>query len=169
VLYSYDERGRLVRVASSDGTVRQYEYDAESHLVGVREPGRILRNTFDEAGRWVGQVLKNSEHDDDPYVAKARYVLEDGAIVESEFDEGDGLEVTRYNREHYVVSETLHSDTPAPIVFTYHLDPVSNVPVETSLSCMGASGPVTRSVPMISAADDEAKDRIIRENCTARR
>ena len=50
----------------SDGIVRTYEYNERNNLVGVREPGRILQNWFDDAGRWVGQVLKDSEYDDHP-------------------------------------------------------------------------------------------------------
>ena len=30
-----------------------------NNLVGVREPGRILHNWFDDAGRWVTQELKD--------------------------------------------------------------------------------------------------------------
>ena len=137
VVYTYDDGGRLVRAAVTGGIVRDYEYDDRNHLVGVREPGRILHNWFDEAGRWVRQVMKNAEQDDIPYVATARYVVENGSIVESDFDEGDGLTAVRYNSSHYIVSKTLDADSRAPIVFTYSLDPVTNVSTGAEMSALG--------------------------------
>jgi YD repeat-containing protein len=169
VSYAYDDRGRLVRATGSDGIVRTYEYDERDNLVGVREPGRILQNWFDDAGRWVKQVIRASEHDDDPYVATVRYVVEGGSIVESDFDEGDGLEVSRYNARHHVVSEVLDADGPAPIVFTYILDPVSSATNGLTMSCLGPSGPITRTVRVASEDEQGAKDAMIRESCLPRR
>jgi YD repeat-containing protein len=167
VSYVYDDRGRLVRATGTDGIVRSYAYDEGNHLVGVREPGRILQNWFDEAGRWVKQVMKDSEQDDHPYVATVRYLVEGDSIVETDFDDGDGLLVERYNARHYVVSETRDADGPAPIVFTYHLDPVSNVSIGLTMSCVGPAGPVTRTAP-IASTDDGAKEALFRQNCLSR-
>jgi YD repeat-containing protein len=169
VSYVYDERDRLVRATGSDGIVRTYEYNDRNNLVGVREPGRILQNWFDDAGRWVRQVMKGSEHDDDPYVATVRYVVERGSIVESDFEEGDGLTVYRYNANHYIVSETLDAAGPAPIVFAYNRDAVSNASNGATMSCLGPSGPITRVVPVASKDDDRVKDTLIRESCLPRR
>ena len=36
--------------------------------------------------------------------------MEAGSIVESDFDEGDGLTVQRYNPHHYIISEALDAD-----------------------------------------------------------
>ena len=169
VSYVYDGNGRLVRATGSDGIVRSYEYNERNNLVGVREPGRILHNWFDDAGRWVRQELRDSEDDDDPYVATVRYVVEGGSIVESHFDEGDGLTVYRYNPRHYIVSEALDADGPAPIVFAYNLDTVSNASNGVTMSCRGPSGPMTRVVQVASASDDGAKATLIRESCLPRR
>jgi YD repeat-containing protein len=167
VWYLYDDRGRLIRATGSDGTVRAYEYNERNNLVGIREPGRILQNWFDEAGRWVKQVVKDSELDDDPYVATVQYVVEGGAIVQADFDEGDGLTVYRYNSRHYIVSETWDVDGPAPIVFSYTLDPASNRS-NVTMSCLGPSGPITRTVQVLSARDRVDKDALIRQSCLPR-
>jgi YD repeat-containing protein len=169
VLYAYDDRGRLIRVTGSDGIVRTYEYDDRHKLVEVREPGRILQNWFDDAGRWVKQVMKASEHDDHPYVATARYVVEGSSIVESDFDEGDGLTVRRYNAHHYTVSKTLDADGLTPIVFAYNLDPGSNVSSGATMSCLGPSGLITRVVQVTSTSGEAVTDRLIRESCLPRR
>jgi YD repeat-containing protein len=169
VSYAYDDRGRLVRATASDGIVRTYEYNERNNLVGVREPGRILHNWFDDEGRWVRQVVKGSEQDDDPYVATVRYVMEGDAIVESDFNEGDGLTIYRYNAHHDVVSEALDADGPAPIVFAYNLDPVSSASNGVTMSCLGPSGPIIRAVQAAAVSDDDAKDTLIRESCLPRR
>jgi len=166
VRYMYDDLGRLVRATGSDGIVRDYEYDERDHLVGVREPGRILRNWFDDDGRFVKQVLKFSEQDDDPYVATVRYTVENGAIVQTDFDEGDGLKIYRYNAHGYPVSETRDADGPAPIVFTHRLDPISNAFKGATISCLGPSG--TQVVQELSTGDRSAKDALIRQLCRRR-
>jgi YD repeat-containing protein len=168
VWYAYDEGGRLVRATGSDGIVRTYEYNARSNLVCVREPGRIVQNGFDDAGRLVRQAVRSSEQDNDPYVATVRYVVEGGSIVETDFDEGDGVDVFRFNQKHYTVSETLGADSAAPIVFTYNLDPASNASTGATMSCVGPSGPIARGVPGLSVLDDAAKYALIRQHCVTR-
>jgi YD repeat-containing protein len=164
VRYRYDERGRIVRAAWSDGPVRDYAYDEHDKLVGVREPGRMITNWFDESGRWIRQVVNRSQADENAYIATARYIVENGRIVESRFDEGDGLLVSRYNEHHYIVSETLDADGPAPIVFAFDLD-AGNRPKAVTLSCQGSQGSITRSVPLTSARDDTTKAALVREHC----
>jgi YD repeat-containing protein len=164
VQYRYDDRGRIVHVVWSDGTVRDYAYDEHDKLVGVREPGRIITNWFDASGRWIRQIVKRTQADENPYIATAGYIVENGRIVESQFDEGDGLLVSRYNEQHYIVSETVGADGPAPIVFSFDLD-ASNRPTAVTLSCQGPQGPITRSVPLTSARDDATKASLVREHC----
>src|SRR4051812_24132161 len=53
VIYTYDLAGRLVQARSSNGVVRDYRYDDRDELVAVREPGRLVENWFDTAGRVV--------------------------------------------------------------------------------------------------------------------
>jgi YD repeat-containing protein len=168
VTYTYDEGGRLVRAVTSDGTVRDYRYDARNNLTRIQEPGRIVENWFDDADRWTRQVVKSSEDDRDPYIATVRYVVENGSVVETDFDEGDGLEVLRFNPKHYIASETLFADSPTPVTFTYDLDPTTNVVRSASMSCTGQGGPVTRAVRLTSH-DDEAKAQAIESACVLRR
>ena len=87
-----------------------------------------------------------------------------GMVVESDFDEGDGHLVTRYNAQHYAVSETLAGGTPYAVVFSYHRDVVSNVLTGTTLSCAGPAGQVTRTLSLDSTSD-RAKYAAVRETC----
>jgi YD repeat-containing protein len=167
--YVYDEAGRLVRATASDGTVRGYAYDERDELIGIREPGRIIQNWFDESGRFVRQEVRDSEDDRNPYVATVSYVEEGGSIVQADFDEGDGLTRYRYNSHHYVVSETFDADGQRPIVFTYNRDTTTNILTSATVSCVGPAGAVTRTVPLASDGDDETKLAVMRETCLARR
>lgn len=110
--------------------------------------------------------VEDSEQDPDPYVARARNGLYRGAIVEAEFDEGEDVEVLRYNAHHYVVSDTFDADSPAPIAFEYTRDAVSNVSTGMQLSCVGPSGRMTHMVDLGSAPDARPKQAsLIRQYC----
>ena len=163
VRYTYDERGRLVRAAASGGNVRSYRYDDHDRLNEVREPGRIVQNWYDAEGRWAWQIVKDSDQDPEPYIATAQYAVEGGSVVESDFDEGAGHRVRRYNAQHYTVSETLAAGTSYAVVLTYLRDG-SNTVTGVTLSCTGRDGPVTRSVPLESASDP-ARHALLPESC----
>jgi len=167
--YTYDDAGRLVRATASDGTIRNYTYDERDELIAIREPGRIIQNWFDESGRFARQELRDSENDPDPYVATARYIEEGGSIVQVDFDEGDGLTRYRYNTHHYIGSETFDADSPRPIIFTYNRDATTNVMTSVTMSCLGLTGPATRTVPLVSDGDDNTKLALMRETCLPRR
>ena len=169
VSYTYDERGYLVRAMSSDGTIRNYGYDDRDYLTEVREPGRVLKNWYDEAGRWIRQEVRISDDDDDPYIATVHYIVEDGSIVQTDFDEGDGVERVRYNRNHYPVSETFDAEGPAPITFTYDRNEKTNVVNGATISCTGPSGPITRPAPVTVERDDSAKAAMTLETCLLQR
>jgi len=155
--YTYDDGGRLTSATSSWGVVWRYYYDVHGKLIRIREPRRIIDNRFDdESGRWIGQVVKFSEDDDDPYIASARYVVDNGSIVESSYEDPDGVVVDRYNTRHYVVSKILNATSAAPITFKYERD-ASNWIRATTLSCTGIFGrPITQTVSLTSDTDDAA-------------
>jgi YD repeat-containing protein len=169
IVYTYDDSGRLVRARSSNGTIRQYAYDDRDALIAIHEPGRIVRNWYDESGRFARQEVRNSESDNDPYVVTVRYVVNGDSIVQTDLDEGDGIERTRYNSHHYVVSETFDANGPSPITFDYRRDPTTNAVSRATMSCRGPEGPVTRSVALAGESDRRAKEALIRETCVLRR
>jgi YD repeat-containing protein len=165
VTYTYDDRDRLVRSASSDGVTRTYAYDDEDRLTAIHEPGRIVENWYDPSGRWSRQVVRSSEDDDDPYIATAHYVVDGARIVETDFDEGDGLKRYQYNRDRYIVSETFDADGPAAASFTYDRDAVTNEGATAALSCGAGAHRVLVQVDPSRILDDEAKWMAIRSTC----
>jgi YD repeat-containing protein len=169
VTYRYDDRGHLRRVEGSDGTVREYAYDERGHLTSIREPGRIITNWYDDSGRWAKQTVKQSDDDPETYQAAVEYRTDNGSIVETSFDEGEGVTVTRYSSEHYIESETLDADSDAPIVFSYARDAINNDATGATLSCVGETARVTRMVPLSAAKDDVLKANLVRAFCVRQR
>jgi len=165
VSYSYDTLGRLVRATSSDGTVRTYAYNDRDEMTEVREPGRIIANWFDESGRLARQVV-NVSGVDDPYVMTFTYGLAGASVVRTDVGEDDGTRSSyRFNRSHYVVSETLDADGPAPVSLIYQNDESTNSASAVTLSCRGRTGPVIRTMPLTTRLEDPVKDDLIRAEC----
>jgi YD repeat-containing protein len=165
VAYSYDQRGRLVLAISSDGVIRSYAYDNHDGLIAIREPGRIVQNWFDESGHWIRQEVRRSDDDRDPYVATARYVVVDRSVVRVDFDEGDGLEIRRYNPSHYAISETFDAEGAAPATFRYDRDETTNVVRGVTLLCGRQAEAVALPVPPTVEHDAESKWLLMRKYC----
>ena len=163
--YSYDRRGRLVTASSSDGTTRTYTYDDRGGLVMIREPGRIVRNSFDEAGRWSGQDVRTSDADDDPYLVTTRYTVEDGDIVEVEMKDSEGIERLRYDIDHLEASDSFAFNGGVSATFRFDRDKRTHVVRQITLSCGGA--PTIRAIPVPAAVqdDDDVKRELIRKHC----
>jgi YD repeat-containing protein len=165
VAYKYDGLGRLVRATASDGTVRDYAYNDRDEMTQVREPGRVVANWFDESGRLAEQVV-NVSGVDDPYVMTFAYGVAGTSVVKTDVGEDDGTRSSyRFNGSHYVVSETLDADGPAPVILTYHNEESTNSASEVTLSCRGRTGPVSRTMPLGARLEDPARDALIRAEC----
>jgi YD repeat-containing protein len=171
MFYTYDDRGRLTRAVASDGTVRTYAYDDRDQLIAVREPGRIVENEFDAAGRVVRQVVRGSEDDGDPYVMTFRYTVDGGSIIRTDIGENDGTTTVRqFNKNRYFLSETYDAGGQAPITVTYDRDALTNVTSGLTISCLGPADRITRTVQLASDVDlVDAKWRLMREVCAPRR
>jgi len=167
VLYTYDDRGRLVLASYSSGRTRSYAYDDHNNLTEIREPGRIVRNWYDETGRVRRQEVRDSDDDNDPYIAIARYRVVDKAVVQADFNEGDGVVRHWYNSNHYEVMETFDADGPAPITFRYDRDERTNVVKAATLSCRGLFSVGAYSVSAAVEGDRQARRASIQQHCFA--
>jgi YD repeat-containing protein len=166
VTYAYDDRGRLVTASGSDGVIRRYAYDDGDQLIEVREPGRIVANTFDPSGRLVKQVVKDSDGDDDPYVTTLAYTVEDGSVTRTDIGEDDGTtSVYRFNRSHYVISQTLDADGLAPVTMTIDRDDATNAARAVSVSCRNRLGPVSQTFPLTLDINDVLETGLSRLVC----
>jgi YD repeat-containing protein len=164
-----DDAGRLTRATASDGTARLYAYNARDEMIVVREPGRVVENGFDESGRLIKQIVHLSGYDE-PYVMTFSYVVDGGSVMQTDVGEDDGTRtIYRFNKRHYTVSETRDADGRAPITVVYNRDESTNVANTMTLSCLGPTGLVTRTVPLPAKFDDQVTEDLIREQCSAHR
>lgn len=111
--YTYDDRNRLVRADWSDGVVRRYAYNERNQLIGVTEPGRMVSNQFDDAGRVVAHVA-NFGPAVPRYELEIAYVGQGRAIAETHVTRNDGSRsVYRFDEQHHSLSES-HEPAPSP-------------------------------------------------------
>jgi YD repeat-containing protein len=110
--YTYDDHNRLVRAVWSDGVVRRYAYNTRNQLIGVTEPGRMVSNQFDDAGRVVAHVAYFGPSEP-RYELDITYVGEGRAIAETHVTRKDGSRsVYRFDAQHHCLSET-HEPPPS--------------------------------------------------------
>jgi YD repeat-containing protein len=80
------DRDRLLRATWSDGIVRN-ACDERGKLIEIRSQGRIIRNWFDDTGRWVVRCSR-TRNPTPIHTSRLPAVIEDGSVVESA-DDGD--------------------------------------------------------------------------------
>jgi YD repeat-containing protein len=158
VSYSYDDLGRLVRVAASDGTIREYTYGDRNEMLTIDEPGWIIQNTFDDAGRVVRQLTRLFDPDE-LITWEFAYTVVDGAVVQTDMKRNGRLTRYTYNSSHYQLSETFDADGPNPVSLAYERDPGTNLMTAVTVRCQGRDGPIIRTVP----ATHETKDALVRQ------
>jgi YD repeat-containing protein len=164
--YDYDGSGRLTAAHYSDNTIRRYDYDNEDRLTRIEEPGRIVRNRYDEHGFMVYQRVDFSG-DSEPYIAEARYVI-NGDRVQTDFLES-GEPPVRYafSARGATESETYDPDTPAAITVTYDRDPASKIVSGVTVSCGGAHRwKETHSLPTGPGSEEQTKADLLSRWCT---
>lgn len=168
VNYQYDGRGRLVRVETSDGIVRTYSYDDRDRMrtIDENDPKWLIENTYDDNGRVVRQVTRDSEDDDDPATLSVDYMVANGTVTGVDVTEYDGTHtVTRFSENGYEVSEILDARGPRPVSVTYDRSDASNVASAMTIRCMGDDGHVVRTLPTSPGLNEDVRDSFIQKNC----
>lgn len=98
----YDDNGNLIKVRDSSNTVlRQYEWDAENHLLAIQIPGAVATGTkrtefvYDGAGRRARQIEK--EYNASAWVTQSNwYYLWDGLKLAQKRDAGTSTVLVNY-------------------------------------------------------------------------
>lgn len=167
VRYDYDDRGRLSHVQSSGGSEHRYTYTDRDEMTTISDPGIRIENTYDAAGRCIGQVnfVPGSP---EPYTFDFAYVVENGAVVQADTTRSDGT-WTRYlyGSNRYIQSETWARGGSQPATFTYERDPVTNVITALSLTCPDRTGrPLPHSSFVRDGNEEWIKWDLLRTNCS---
>jgi YD repeat-containing protein len=164
VRYSYDARGRVSRVVDSKGVIRTYRYDDRDQMLTIDEPGWVIDNTFDDAGRVIGQVTRLSDSED-PVTFQFSYTVVGGSVVQTDTTE-DGVRMRYgFNVNHYELSETMGADGPHPISVTFDRSASTNLVRAVTVRCAGSGGHVIRTVTATSGSADAIAGQLIRQEC----
>jgi YD repeat-containing protein len=131
----------------------------------------VIENSFDESGRLAHQIVRWPDADE-PYTAALSYVVEGGSIVQTDFTENGQLTRFRYNKSHYILSETIDPDGPAPITVNYNRNETTNFSSGMTVSCAGPKGAITRTSRLPAGVspllEDSIQEELIREQCVTR-
>ena len=164
VRYSYDDGGRVARVVASDGTIRAYTYNARDEMLTIDEPGWVIKNTFDDAGRVIGQVTQLSDSED-PVTFQFAYTVADGLVTQTDMTRDGKRTRYTYNSKHYELSQLIDADGPNPISVTFERSAATNLISALTVRCIGPDGHVIRNVPARSGTEDYIAGELIRQEC----
>jgi len=147
VTYDYDRLGRLVGVTSAGGSRTEYDYDANHNMVLIDEPGLLITNKFDAAGRCVAQEMTTASYDQrgdivtstSPFTFK--YTLNSsGQIIKAEVDQPGRHRTVTFNESGYRLSDSTRSPRGDEIATTFNREASSNVVQEIAVWCEQAGG-----------------------------
>jgi YD repeat-containing protein len=162
VEYTYDSAGRLGR-AVSDGVTRSYMYGAADELLSISEPGRLIENRFDPAGRLSHQTVYRPNTPD--YSEAFTYVVEGGSVVETIVTENDGSHTRyRFDEQHREVLESYDAPGRRPVMVSFDRAPGGFVRALT-VRCTKGGRRVSQTVAVRSTDEERIKDAVIREKC----
>lgn len=164
VSYSYDERGRLTQVVASDGTIREYTYNERDEMITIDEPGWVIHNTFDDAGRVVRQITQLSPPEE-LITFEFAYTVVDGSIVQTDMTRNGERTRYTYNSSHYELTETIDADGPNPLSVTYDRSAATNAITALTLQCIGPDGNVIRTVAATQQTKDFIVGQLVRREC----
>jgi len=165
VTYDYDRLGRLVGVTSADGSRTEYDYDANHNMVLIDEPGLLITNKFDKAGRGVAQDMVTAFYgprgdlitSTSPFTFK--YTLNSsGQIIKTEVEQPGRHRTVTFNESGYSVSDSTRSTRGDEIATTVERDS-SNAVQQIAVWCEQAGG---KRVRMETTLDPEASSEEIK-------
>ena len=164
VSYSYDAGGRVSRVVASDGTIRSYSYSARDEMLTIDEPGWVIENTFDDAGRVVQQITRLSDSET-PVTFQFAYTVGDVSVVQTDMTRNGAKTRYTFNSSHYQLSETFDPEGPNPISVTFDRNESTNLISALTVRCAGPDGHVIRTVAATSGTEDAIAHEVIRQEC----
>jgi YD repeat-containing protein len=164
VRYAYDDAGRLTSVTTSDGVTRSYSYSPRDEMLTIDEPGWLIENTFDDAGRCIRQLTHLPKRDG-PWVFEFAYTVVDGSVSETDVTENGTRTRYRFSPSHYMLSAIYDADGPSPATVTFDRSDSTNVALSMTVRCTGSDGHVVRTMPTVPGFEDEVAEDAVRREC----
>ncbi len=172
VKYEYDEAGHLTRVATSGGRIQEYAYGSHHEVRSIREPDRLIENTYDAALRCVKQVItfgwRGEPPRPDPDVYTFSYRLNvGGKIVETKVIEPDStVRIATFNVNGYLVTDTTDPTGPRFTQVIYARDDVTNLAPRVTVRCMVA-GQMVEAFALVGQYEhpDTVRGQLLARTC----
>jgi YD repeat-containing protein len=164
--YSYDAGGRLATVTTSDRIERRYGYTDKGQMQSITEPGILIENRFDPAGRCVRQV--NTFPDGaPPLTIEIGYETTGDRIRRVVVRRSDGSWRTLdYGDGGYALAETWGRNGVGPTSVQWERDHVSHVVKAIRVTCPGRTGvPITYSRSVEPGGEEYAQFDLLRTHC----
>lgn len=160
--YEYDDRGRMVRSTVS-GVVRSFQYGARDEMIRIEEPDQVIENSYDDALRVIGQVVRRPGRVQSTY--SFAYTVRGKAIIETAVTSPDGSRTTyRWNDQRRQHLEIYEGPGESPIMVQYaRADGVFTGSL--TISCTSKGRPVTETVDVYPGQESRAKAAVIARLC----
>lgn len=172
VTYEYDPSGHLTRVTRSDGRIQEYTYGKRHEVLSIREPDRLIENTYDDALRCVKQVITFGARGEPPRpvpdVYTFRYRLNaQGRIVETRIVQPDGtLRIATFNVNGYLVTDTTDPDGPRFTQVIYARDDRTNLAPRVDVRC-AVDGRIVEGFALVGQFEhpDTVRGQVLSRTC----
>jgi YD repeat-containing protein len=160
--YEYDDRGRLVRSTVS-GVVRSFAYGTRDEMIRIEEPGQSVENTYDDALRVIGQVVRRRGR---VSTYSFVYKVHEKVIVETEVVSPNGSRTTyRWGDQRRQDLEIHEGAYESPILVQY-ARPDGVLTRSLTISCTKDGRPVSETVEVWPGDEARAKAEVIERICS---
>ncbi len=172
VKYEYDGKGQLVRVTNSDGRVQEYTYGEHHEMRSIREPDRLIENTYDAALRCVKQVITFGARGEalsshaDVFTFAYRLNPQD-KIIETKVVQPDGtVRIATFNVNGYLVTDTSDRGGPRFTEVVYARDDHTNLAPGVTVRC-AVRGKIVEAFAAVGEHEhpDTVRGRLIARTC----
>jgi len=127
VSYAYDGSGQLSTVTDANGGVTTYAWDSSHRVRSITDARNVvyITNTYDANDRLTNQVLADGTS------FQFAYTLDgNGNVTETDVTDPRGfVRKTTFNASHYASADRFAAGTPQESLWSYTLDPTSNLPL----------------------------------------
>lgn len=172
VKYEYDRDGHLIRVRTSRGRLQEYTYGAHHEVLTIREPDRLIENTYDSSVRCIRQVITYGRRDEPPrpnpdVFTFAYRVGAAGKIVETRTTKPDGtLRVSTFNVNGYLVTDTMDPGGKGFTEVIYARDDRTNLAPRVTVRC-AVGGAIVETTASVGADEhpDDVREALIGRTC----
>jgi YD repeat-containing protein len=170
--YEYDKGGHLTRVTTSDGRVQEYTYGEQHEVRSIREPDRLIENSYDAAVRCIKQVITFGARGEAPRADLDVYTFAyrlnpEKRIVETKTVQPDGtVRIVTFNQNGYLVTDTSDPGGQRFSQVIYARDDRTNLSPRVTVRC-NVGGQIVEAFALVSEFEhpDTVRGALLARTC----